>query len=421
MGRGSRFLGRTGEQWRAGRPGAHPGTGESVSDWLPRFQQARRALIRKAVSVVLILATLVAGDVVVTWRREAQDHSRVESERSTEIQRIEDFVSSARHLRFTRPVSVKFLSTDDFDHTPAADPAILRNYLVDLYPAMRAVHLSTGPSDPTAMAQAASKTEYGSYDHDSIVVRGTELTPFVRRVLAHELTHAIDDQNFDLEQVRRRVSPTVNALSVDALIEGDARRVENAFVASLPADQRALAVPPDQSLTLARTDLPDDIRTLIAFPYDQGVQFVTALADAGGETTVDNAFADPPPFTHDIFHPDVYLDPGRRREVDDAIANIPNPTPVGPVLVGPDKTETFGELFTRLLLTPTLGADQAATAAGAWNGDRSIRWSTESQYCVRIHYAPTAQTDSILTSALAAWTAAHPGTQLNGDDLTSCG
>ena len=86
-----------------------------------------------------------------------------------------------------------------------------------------------------------------SYEDERIRIRGTELTPAVESTLVHELTHALQDQNFDLgkrfEELDKADDANSSAASdgFDALVEGDARRIEDKWRASLsdPGARRA--------------------------------------------------------------------------------------------------------------------------------------------------------------------------------------
>src|SRR5580765_7794881 len=93
MGRIRRFASRTAAQWREGRPGAGPASGESITEWMPRFKEARRALVRKGVGLLTLVLVVVGGVVFVGARRDAQERSRVSKNQAAEVQDIENFVS----------------------------------------------------------------------------------------------------------------------------------------------------------------------------------------------------------------------------------------------------------------------------------------------------------------------------------------
>ena len=89
---------------------------------------------------------------------------------------------------------------------------------------------------------------YYSYEDERLRVRGTELTPAVESTIVHELTHALQDQNFDLgkrfEELDKADDANSSAASdgFDALVEGDAppHRGEVARQPERPRSVRAL-------------------------------------------------------------------------------------------------------------------------------------------------------------------------------------
>src|SRR5207302_7880735 len=80
----------------------------------------------------------------------------------------------------------------------------------------------------------------GFYDPQKkdLVVRGTAITPYVRKTLAHELTHALDDQRFGLDRAGLEKANAESADGFRALSEGDAVHVEQAYANAMsPADR----------------------------------------------------------------------------------------------------------------------------------------------------------------------------------------
>ena len=76
-----------------------------------------------------------------------------------------------------------------------------------------------------------------------IVIRGTKLDVSHRVTLAHELTHVLQDQYFDLPAIQQRASTDDERTggssgAVTALIEGDASRVEHEYLKGFLALQR---------------------------------------------------------------------------------------------------------------------------------------------------------------------------------------
>ena len=121
-----------------------------------------------------------------------------------------------------------------------------------------------------------------------------------------ELTLALQDQNVDLATLRRQAADDPDqARALAALIEGDATRVELAYLATLPAgDQAAVAgaagpTPPARPRTGSwRRRSPATV----------GREFAAALAEQGGNPAVDAAFRRPPASTAQVIDPKAYQD-----------------------------------------------------------------------------------------------------------------
>src|ERR1044072_2136979 len=110
---------------------------------------------------------------------------------------------------------------------------------------LRAVGLLEGDLDLTALPrrlQRVGRLASYSFEDERIRVRGTKLTPAVRSTLVHELTHALQDQHFDLgtrmELLSRQDDGTA-AQAFDAVVEGDAARIEHAWASGLSKKKSA--------------------------------------------------------------------------------------------------------------------------------------------------------------------------------------
>ncbi len=155
------------------------------------------------------------------------------------------FVEESRRLRFTEPVTVELLTGAELSAGFAIpDDPFLAEYLAAVVGNYRALGLLQG--DVNLIDQINRSTDLGLmglYDptFDVIQVRsdvGGEpgASPFQRAVLVHELTHALQDQHADLSR------PRFDQEEVDMqrlVVEGDARRIERAYVDSLEPDEQA--------------------------------------------------------------------------------------------------------------------------------------------------------------------------------------
>ena len=190
------------------------------------------------------------------------------------------------------------------------------------------------------------------------VPAGPQLAEFV---LAHELTHALEDQRFGL--------PVAAGLSDDrtlaetALVEGTATTVMNRY-AQRYLDLFALAAEAETLDSGAGEELPRFAEAEVTFSYLDGSRFVEDLIDLGaGWALVDYAYERRlPATTEQILHPEKYV-------ADERPLPVAAPATPGSGWRAID-TGTLGEFGTREVLAegePGLGA---ALGADGWDGDR---------------------------------------------------
>jgi hypothetical protein len=324
--------------------------------------------------------------------RVAEIVERVERERGLEFERV------------PRPVEVtpeqarrEGLESLDEDYPPArrrADAEMLA--LLGLVPAgtdLREAYEST-------LTDAVS----GYYDPRKQrlrIVKGAQTANRVlyEMVLAHELTHALEDQRFgfDLDVL---AAGGDRALARTALIEGTAsalmyRYVEERFGAEELFGGLAA------SAFAGTGDLPPFLTAQLVFPYTAGEEFVQRLLEVGngGWKVVDAALRfRPPASTEQILHAGKYLRLERPRRV----------TLRGPLdAVGagwrPLLRSTFGEWQTQKLLARA-GGTGAPQAAAGWGGDRYALLGRGGERVLVMRWSwDTARDRAQFADALRAW------------------
>ena len=260
----------------------------------------------------------------------------------------------------------------------------------------------------------------GYYDQVSkeLRVRAGQVTPYIRTVIVHELTHALDDQRFDLNRPQYDTADDEIGFGFSALAEGNAKRVEDAYRATLsPADQ-ASANAEEQTLSLSGaaglSKLSFALLQLEYAPYDVGERFVKAVLANGGQAALDRVFADPPHTSEQVIDPTKYFAKEGRR-------NVPAPAADGTVF----KSGVFGEIVLQMMLTSAVSSNVAATAATGWAGDWFVAWRESNRVCLRADFAmDTAKDSSELRDALTKWAQTRPSAKVGsaGDavELTSC-
>ena len=320
---------------------------------------------------------------------------------------IEKFVEQQRGLTFKTKVDVHLAGEGEFQSRLLKDFDKERPALLEEQEVLSALGLVPHGSDVVGDSRSLlSVGVVGFYDPETkqLVVRGTTVTPYVREVLAHELTHALDDQWFDLNRPELDNPDDESGFAFDGLAEGNARRIENAYVGSLPRDEQLAATTEEQQLVAQHPEifsLPPILLTLLRAPYDDGPPFIGALLAAGGQTVLDRAFSTPPVTSEQILDPSKFL-------AGEGPVDVATPTPESTT----SNVGVLGELLMKEMLFDSLtsGAEVNRTVAG-WGGDRYVTWTDASgASCLRDTFVGDTPTDtSELVEAMTKWADDHDG------------
>ena len=236
------------------------------------------------------------------------------------VAELADFVEDERGLDFEQPVQVDFLSAREYSEATTTGAAGLADdelLELDRYAAeLRAFGLATGELDLVEALNAVSDggtLAFYDPDDERIRVRGTELTPGLRVTLVHELTHALQDQHFDLGRLYDDDLESSERTAFLGLVEGDALRVETGYTSrGLSATERQEYEQEYQGelerSREATSDVPPFVAASFAVPYALGQPLAVMLANQGGNAAVDRAFDDPPSTEEHLFDPASYLD-----------------------------------------------------------------------------------------------------------------
>lgn len=295
------------------------------------------------------------------------------------IERVQRFVAQERGLEFTEDVEVVVLGrqayADRVRETFDATLDDVSGYLAQHASVYQALGLWPAGTDPISVTREVSALgSVGFYDPETqqAVIGIGELSPLFEVTLAHELAHALDDQHFRLDRPALYGQSDEVAAAFDALAEGDARRIELAYQATLGEEERQSV---DEDAAAATPDFdPESVPPILLYEqqiaYDDGQTFVQALLDEGGNAAVDRAFEDPPTTTEEILEPATYLD-------GPPPASVPVPEADG---------EPFAEgVIGQAVLDALTAFDRPAEdTIPEWNGDRYVLWTDESNaVCIR--------------------------------------
>jgi hypothetical protein len=130
-------------------------------------------------------------------------------------------------------------------------------------------------------------------------------------VMAHELTHALQDQHFDLTRFENwPKGESDSELAFHALVEGDATLTMTLYMSKNPA--RAFAFLKSLAATGTANsqeidNAPRALRESLLFPYQQGLQWVAQVQKSGGWDGVSRAFTNLPQSSEQILHIEKYF------------------------------------------------------------------------------------------------------------------
>lgn len=215
----------------------------------------------------------------------------------------------------------------------------------------------------------------GLYDPDSqeFFIAAWTSPADQRMVMAHELTHALQDQHFHIDKWSDAAKPNDDAeLARDAVLEGSAMaamidyqlRGKGSIRDLNDFDPSLLMGDMDSSSVLAKA--PKVLQDELLFPYLAGTRFTQHLLKAwNGWPGFYKVFQDPPASTQQILHPDMYLQ-------NIMPAKITLPKTKG--LVSADWKELdeniMGEFGLQEIFKQFLDKDRATNLAAMWSGDR---------------------------------------------------
>jgi hypothetical protein len=193
-------------------------------------------------------------------------------------------------------------------------------------------------------------------------------------LLAHEFTHALQDQHFDLLKLLTAKPYNFDRTEAAfAVVEGDAmnvqRRLEEGDAAWSRRTPDEAARLEEARFTTFRTELgalfPPLLTETFVFRYRDGARLVEIARRRGGERAVDDLFMRPPASSEQVLHPEKYFADEQPREIrldDERLAAA------GWKLV---TSTPLGELGVRGTLLKSLSRRDAERAASGWGGDRA--------------------------------------------------
>jgi len=194
-----------------------------------------------------------------------------------------------------------------------------------------------------------------------------------RMVMAHELTHALEDQHFQIETWIKAARPNEDAeLARDAVLEGSAMAAMVDYL--MLGTGRSLKDLPDFDPGMLIGDLgstptlqkaPPFLKDTLIFPYIGGLSFSAAILKNKGWAALPGVFERPPVSTQQILHPALY----RSGKVPTTLA-LPRLEKLFGTNLSKLDENILGEYGWKEVLKQFLDEDRAKMLAAAWDGDR---------------------------------------------------
>jgi len=304
-------------------------------------------------------------------------------------------VEAIRGVKFQRPVNVK-----------VADTAILREYMAKREAEMtspgrphrdecvaKLLGLAAPELDLRALELEVLEGQVGGfYDpgSDTFFLMSAMKGEGVRVILAHELTHALDDQIHDLDARLAAAKEETDAeLAIRCVVEGSGTNLMNRWTLehgrSIPKED--MAALQEMGVDVMKKAPPLLWKPLVA-SYFAGDAFLARksgfnlTAAAVTAADVDRAFREPPRSMEQVLHPDRYWDP---KKLDEPL-RVEFDSKTIPAGWSEMAQDTLGEFALALFTTPPadrkgldlsnplllLGMKWSNEAASGWGGDRLI-------------------------------------------------
>jgi hypothetical protein len=386
-------------------------------DQFPGLPAPERKLVDRAPLGVLVVAAIVVigllagvGYLVVKGGRQYP------SAWDPRVDQITKWVAKERELDFEHPVKVNFLTEEEYSERATEggddDSEETKQYYEDQAAQLRALGFLTGDVDLAEASDTLSDSGTLAYydpELEQVFVRGTELT------------HVLQDQNFDLTRLQDLDDGRSAVLR--ALAEGDATKVEDAYIdeglndADRAAYRKESSEGGDEAMDEIESKVPPIMSTLFASPYILGPQLIALLDEQGGWDAINEALQDPPT-EEAMFDPLVY-------KTDAAGAKTVT-------VAAPEGTEVleegeFGPTTWYLLLASRLDPTLALAATDGWGGDQYVVYRQDDKVCLDavVEGDTEADTDQ-LAKALGTWTtksaegSAKVATEDGAVQFTSC-
>lgn len=224
-----------------------------------------------------------------------------------------------------------------------------------------------------------------------IIERDAPFGPGDRIIVAHEYTHALQDQHFDLDGTRvKDLSQGDAALGQLGAIEGDATLTMQQWMLenlTLQEQIEAFLESIGQLNDPTLANMPPVLRRQLEFPYAEGFSFIQEIHNLGGFDAVNATLRDAiPASTEQILHPEKYT-------ADEEPVHV---TPPGAFVTLLNWRNVYEQTMGELIMQVWAAGDDTppetipglpmawphAEVASGWGGDRLVMFESDDRWAI---------------------------------------
>ncbi|MEI6743804.1 MAG: hypothetical protein WCL35_08555, partial [bacterium] len=329
---------------------------------------------------------------------------------------LASFVEKQTGYNFQHPVSARFLNDKEFNKLVVSDAADLskddKQSYTDFSALLRTLGLANGSFDAFSalnnLSSGNTLAYYSPSDREMVIrsdaeaLKGGKLSASLRAVVVHELTHALQDQEFGLARMDRRHTSSEESTAMTALIEGHANSAENQYVEENFDDKELEEYQKD---TTSSSDpkvqlVPEILSAQQSASYVFGPTFVAALQKKGPQA-VTNAFLKKQPHSlAQIILPSKYFAGETPTKIE--VPEVPSKNEYA-------MSDQLNQLDIYFILARALGAPAALQLSDMWGNSyytayREQNKSGKGKFCVAVNIAGSTSTGTQkISAAFKTW------------------
>ena len=334
----------------------------------------------------------------------------------TRLAPLASFVEKQTGYNFQHPVSARFLNDKEFNKLVVSDAADLskddKQSYTDFSALLRTLGLANGSFDAFSalnnLSSGNTLAYYSPSDREMVIrsdaeaLKGGKLSASLRAVVVHELTHALQDQEFGLARMDRRHTSSEESTAMTALIEGHANSAENQYVEENFDDKELEEYQKD---TTSSSDpkvqlVPEILSAQQSASYVFGPTFVAALQKKGPQA-VTNAFLKKQPHSlAQIILPSKYFAGETPTKIE--VPEVPSKNEYA-------MSDQLNQLDIYFILARALGAPAALQLSDMWGNSyytayREQNKSGKGKFCVAVNIAGSTSTGTQkISAAFKTW------------------